>query len=216
MKRQIIFLIFALIFSCSEKKEHKDSSVIASEKEMVTAIKNPEAAQKIPADWLQYYTKHAAAFSPDRFILLNETKFDLNFKGHVHAIFDQNFDPVYAPFLVFNPSKTLYLDFDSYQWILDADGNASFEADQELNLVDLKNKKVSRVAFYGPSFWIEDAYWKNDSVFVTLENSYERVLFMNEYDLKTLTKKSYQYPDTLNFSSDYAKLRLRKNGIKVE
>ncbi|MBW8361493.1 MAG: hypothetical protein K0M56_04825 [Kaistella sp.] len=216
MKKLIIFFVFAFVFSCSDKKEKENSAVTVSEKEKVTATAKPAAVPAIPSDWLQFYTERDAEFKPDGFRFLDERNFDLKMEGHVPGKFNQDFNPIYAPFLVFNPSKTLYLDFDSYQWSLAPDGNAGFEADQELNLVDLKNKSVSRIAFYGPSFWIEDAYWKNDSVFVTLENSYDKVLFMNEYDLKTMKKKSYQYPDTLKFSSDYAKLRLRKNGIKVE
>lgn len=216
MKKQILFFVFTLMLSCSDKKENKDSAVIVSEKEKVAATEKPAAVPEIPTDWLQYYTERDSEFTPDRFRFLEERPFDLSLEGHVPGKYEEDFNPIYKPFLVFNPSKTLYLDFDSYHWSLAPDGNAGFEADQELNLIDLNNKSVSRVAFYGPSFWIEDAYWKNDSVFVTLENSYDRVLFMNEYDLKTMKKKSYQYPDTLKFSSDFAKLRLKKNGIKVE
>src|SRR5690554_7486346 len=63
----------------------------------------------------------------------------------------------------------MYLDIDSYNWSVDNEGVAQFEADQEINLVDLKEKTVNRVAFFGPSHRIDDAFWVSDSIFVLLE-----------------------------------------------
>ena len=128
----------------------------------------------------------------------------------------KGFNEIYKPFLVFNQSKTQYLDFDSYNWFVDAHGNASFDADQQVVVVDLKNNTAKQIAFLGPSFWIEEAYWKGDSVAVLLGNSYDKVPFINVYNFKKNRMKYYEYPDTLRFKTTYSTIRLRNRGIKAE
>ncbi|AZI31674.1 hypothetical protein [Kaistella carnis] len=108
------------------------------------------------------------------------------------------------------------MDFDSYQWELLPDGSAAFEADQALILVDLKNRKAQQIAFFGPSFWIEDAYWKGDSVAVVLGNTYEKVPFIMEYNFNKKIINNYKYPDTLKIGEFYSKYRLKRKGIQVD
>ena len=126
--------------------------------------------------------------------------------GTVHATFDKEFDPVYLPFLVYSPDKTRYVDFDSYQWTL-IDGEPQFEADQEVNLVDLKNKTVQRIAFRGPSAVIEDVYWQNDSVVVLLEN-FDSVPLIHKINLNNRSETTYTGTVKVKAKSAYFTNRL--------
>ena len=99
---------------------------------------------------------------------------------------------------------------------MEKDGSASFEADQQIVLVDWKKKKAQHIAFFGPSFWIEEAFWKDDSEVFLLGNSYEKVPFIIEFNLAKNWKKYYKYSDTLKFETSYTNERLRSKGIKTD
>lgn len=134
--------------------------------------------------------------------------------GSVKGNFDSEFDTVYEPFLIYNPSKTFYIDLDSYHWTLGSEGNPMFEADQEVNLVNMTNKTVSRIGFYGPSYWAEDAFWLTDSVFVILENNDEGQPGFQLINLKEKSVTSYGSIQPLKQNNqDYRKLRLIKKGL---
>ena len=208
------FFILILIFSCKQKDKK-----LSSEEKTTEKIKT--SAQMIPTDsynfhqWFQYYEKENPKFRREAFKL--EENYPIIYRESSAPILHQKgFNSVYKPFLVFNRSKDQYLDFDSYQWDLLPDGSAGFEADQAVILVDLKNKKPQQIAFFGPSFWIEDAYWKGDSIAVLLGNSYEKVPFILEYDFNKNNVNNFKYTDTLKISEFYSKKRLRLKGIKVE
>ncbi len=122
----------------------------------------------------------------------------------------------FIPLFFFNESKSKYVDFDSYQWFTGPDGYAGFEADQQVVLVDMKKKEARQIAFFGPSYWIEDAYWKGDSAVVLLGNSYEKVPFILKYNFEKNEVQNFQYPDTLKIETPYFTMRLRSKGIKAD
>lgn len=118
--------------------------------------------------------------------------------------------------MVFNATKTKYIDFDSYYWHLDKYNEVSFEADQQVNLIDMERKTKQQIGFFGPSFTIENAFWKGDSIVVLLGNTYEKVPFKVKYNLQSGKQTFYQSKDTLQFEKPYFKERLRQQGLKVE
>src|SRR5690606_14108429 len=134
-------------------------------------------------NWLKYYQSADKSFSMGNFNLEESKKLEMQ-PGNVAGIFDSAFDKTYEPFLIYNPSKTFYLDIDSYNWTKDKEGDALFEADQEINLVNLKEKTVNRVAFFGPSYWVDDAFWVSDSIFILLQNNDENIPEITTYNLK--------------------------------
>lgn len=95
------------------------------------------------------------------------------------------------------------------------DGTAGFEADQQVALVNVNSNEAKQIAFFGPSYWIEDAYWKGDSAVVLLGNSYDKVPFVMKYNFDKNTVQNYQYTDTLKFEKNYSNIRLDKKGIKT-
>lgn len=128
-------------------------------------------------------------------------------ESHVTPTWDKDFNPVYKSFLVYNSDSTLYLDFDSHKWRLDQDGKLQMGVEQEMVLVDTKNKKTETILIYGPSFIVEDAYFKNDSILVLLENSSDNIPAYQEINLKNDSATYYAYKKKL-FPSEYLKNRI--------
>lgn len=218
--RKISFVIIfgLIIISCSDKKDQSIENESLVEKDSISTENSQSMSfESHPTmkGWLDFYKKENPEMGLGNFEMLETKKLDM-MEGSVSGIFDTEFDSVYMPFLIFNPSKTMYLDLDSYNWVLDEDGTAMFEADQEVNLVDLKDNTGKRVGFYGPSHWAEDAFWMNDSVFVLLENSDQNEMSFQLINLKENSISSYINTETLKAREEfYNDLRLNRKGVKV-
>lgn len=213
MNRVFSAFLFFILFACTDKKEK------ALENSVAETIPTRQPAEK-PLDsalvqWLSYYQADNPEFTKDKF-RLTETSAITYSPSNVIMLNQKGFNEIYKPFLVVNPGKTAYLDFDSYHWIVAKDGTASFEADQQVALVDLKTKTAKQIAFFGPSFRIEEAYWAKDSTVVLLGNTYEKVPFMLHFNFAENTKQHFQYPDTLKFEKPYSEFRMQKLGIITE
>ncbi|OWR14907.1 hypothetical protein [Chryseobacterium sp. VAUSW3] len=213
--KKYIFLLSFFLFSCSDKKE-KSTEILTPESNTTEITEPlPQAENAALTTWISYYRETNPDFSAEKFAVTTTSPITY-YPSNVKVMNEEGFNEIYKPFFVFSESKNQYLDFDSYQWNIAVDGRASFEADQEVALVDYKNKKAQRIAFFGPSYSVEEAYWKGDSVAVLLGNSYEKVPFMMKYNFKKKTVENLQYPDTLKFDIPYSKVRLQKFGIKTE
>lgn len=208
-----ILLLFLIFFSCEKQEKFENSKIT----EKPASTQKPDKAKPDfleTTDWFQYYQEKNPAFSPAKFTLQDTSPITYR-ETSIKILNGKGFNQIYAPFFIFNESKDHYLDIDSYHWLLGPDGYASFEADQQIVLVDVKKKEAKQIAFYGPSFRIEDAAWKGDSVAVLLGNSYEKVPFKVEFNFRKNQVKSYQYSDTLKFEKPFADFRLEKKGIKI-
>lgn len=218
-KISIAVLFGLIIISCGDKKEESveneplvevDSMEVADTSEPTSFEANPTMK-----GWLDFYKKENPQMGMGSFELQKTTKLEM-MDGTVSATYDADFDPVYTPFLIHNPSKTMYIDLDSYNWVLDDEGVAMFEADQEVNLVNLKDKTVKRIGFYGPSHRAEDAFWMNDSVFVLLENDDQNQTSFQLVNLAENTISSYLNKEPLKIREEfYNDTRLNKKGVKV-
>jgi len=99
---------------------------------------------------------------------------------------------------------------------MDENNEILFSPDQEINIVDIKNKAVNRLAFRGPSQWVENIFWQNDSTVVLLENSYEKQPVITKIDLIKKAITTFRYKDNLKFESEYTKRRFEQLGITYE
>jgi hypothetical protein len=218
---------FSLLFfnSCQDKKDESVSETPLSEETeiMVLEEEKPEdqlfanfESQSNMKNWISHYQNQGADLNLSQFNLQESQKLK-QMPGNVKAIFDSDFDKTYEAFLIYNPSKTMYLDIDSYNWETDKEGNAMFNSDTEINLVNLKDKSVNRVVYYGASYWIDDAFWVTDSIFALLENNYDNQPSIQIFNLKKNTISPYVYSDTLTQikQRSYFKKRLKDKGIKV-
>jgi len=82
--------------------------------------------------------------------------------------------------------------------------------------VNIKNETVSRIGFNGPSYWVEEAFWKNDTTVVLLGNSYEKKLFITLIYLNQKKKIQFEYQDTIDIKSAYIEFRFRKLGLEIK
>ena len=209
-----LLLILIILFSCEQKEKMDPVSNKQFQKvENTNDFEGNDMAYKHP--WFDYYQRENPEFSPELFQLKQTSPISYQ-ESSIFILNQQGFNEVYKPFLVFNESKGKYLDFDSYQWFVERDGSAGFEADQQVVLVDLKKKEANQIAFFGPSYWIEDAYWKGDSVAVLLGNSYDKIPFIMKFNFEKNKVQNFQYPDTLKIKTAYSKFRLRSKGIEVD
>ncbi len=212
--RNSLFLLLLLLFSCDQKMKPKSEPKANLPKKANSQNFIPKNEVKLQP-WFTYYKTIDTTFKFENFVLKETTPISYQ-KSTIFILNEMGFNETYKPFLIFNKTKEKYIDFDSYQWFLDNNGSANFEADQQVVLVNWKKKEAQQIAFFGPSYWIEDAFWKEDSVVVLLGNSYEKVPFIMEFNLLKNKKKYYQYSDTIKFENAYSKVRLRSKGIKVD
>ena len=191
------------------KIETKES-ILAPERLTINNTEN-----NILLDWLNYYESLDSTFTIENFFL--ERSDTLNFiQGNVFGNFDEEFDKIYNDFIVFSPNKKSYIDFDSYQWSIDKNNTPVFSPDQEINLIDLVNRTVTRIGFNGPLQWTENVYWKNDTTVVLLENTSEMIPRISELNIVNRLQKTFKYQDPLIVKSNYSELRLISKGFKIE
>lgn len=203
----LCFLGCALFIACTQKKAiEKDTQLITPTENMWVDTTNSTFKK-----WKNYYQSEVdSTFNVNKFEFSSEDSLHI-IPSNILATFDSAYNNVYSPFLIYNSSKTKYIDLDSYQWSLHPVTNEIvWEADQEINLVDLIDKNVSRIGFLGPSFTVEDAFWQNDSIVILLQNSYDRVPSIQKINFKSAKKFNYIYTDTLVKSSQYQKLRIHQ------
>ena len=218
MKKQIyIVILFIFFYSCNNLQNKNNQLEISSKTTQLNLNKenlNLEIdSDSILSKWFKYYRKNEPNFSIANFNIAKTDSLRM-INGNIFGIFDKEFDKVYTRYLIYNSDKNQYLDFDSYSWTIDENGEPSFSPDQEINLIDIKNKTINRIGFRGPSQWVEDAFWKNDSTIVLLENNYEKQPFITEMDLKNGIVRNFKYKDTLDFETQYTKERFKQKGIK--
>lgn len=213
MKFSCLFLLL-IICSCQKfSKISQEKQSLKNTREISEKLSQKDCDQL--QTWLQYYKKENPDFKCADFTLENESQIP-DLKAEIVTINDKDFETIYQPFLIFNKSRTKYLDFDSNQWFVGEDGTAGFEVDQQVFLVDVKSKESTQIAFFGSSQWVEDGFWENDSVAVLVGNTYEKIPFVIRYHFKQNKKKYFKYSDTLKTPSSYSRDRLMRHGIRVE
>lgn len=151
--------------------------------------------------WVDYYQNLEPKFSLDGFEFKSRETSDI-IQGTVPSNYDKNFDSVYCNFLIYRDDRKQYIDFDSYSWSLES-GEILWSPDQEINLVDVKNKTVQRIAFRGPSQWVENVFWQDNTTVILLENNYKKQPAILKLDLKNKSIVTFMYKDTLSFDSTY-------------
>ncbi len=220
-KIKYILVLFIILSACKDSKnspEKKVEKIEKKEETVRTYFHHINATDSILTNWVDYYKTYDTTFNIKNF----EHKFAQPFKrmpGNIQGNFSKEFNPVYEPFLMHSPNNKFYVDIDSYTWEVFVDRGKeelSFAPDQEINLVNKEEKTVTRIDFRGPSEWVEDAFWVNDSIVVLLENSDEKIPALTLIRLFDDTKEYYRYKDTLNFKSGFSKKRLAEKGIKVD
>ena len=196
LNKLTVIIIVILLFSCSNKEIERPTTN--------TLTLSPNKTLNI---WLNDYIKADKNFSLNNFSFISEDTISF-MQGNIFAQFDEEFNSVYLPFLIYNKNKQKYIDIDSYKWTVDEDDEIIFSADQEIDLVDLQNKTVTRIGFEGPSQWVEEAYWESDSVVVLLENNYENIPVIARLNINNGVIKSFRYNSAISTEVYYPEKRI--------
>lgn len=199
-------LMFACVKEQDENLQNRDNEVSADRKVDFKEMENDRLKE-----WTDYYQTLDASFDLAKFQFSGQDTIHY-MDGWIDAIYDSNFDSVYLDYLIFSPNQKKYIDIDSYFWQVE-DGRAYFSPDQEIDLVDIEEKTIKRVAFRGPSQIIESAFWINNKIFFLLENSEEFGPSITEFNLDNNLKKYYQYKDSVHIESQFTENKLKKKGI---
>lgn len=213
-----IVVILFLYTSCadSQKKNLKSDSIKSYRSTQIEVPLNLEKDTAVVLkEWVNYCKNLDPSFSLQSFEFTERDTLKV-IPGNVYASFDSDFDSIYSKFLVYLNNKEKYIDFDSYNWTANQNGNLIFSPDQEVNLVDLNNKSVQRLAFRGPSQRVENIFWKNDSLIVLLENNYKRQPVITKIHLRKKSIATFTYQQPLSFDSDYSQLRFKKKGYSIK
>ncbi|SRR5690554_797677 len=206
--QKFLYLLFCIaLVSC--KKEKKEAPLLNNETITVESNKTalPDELSSKLENWKKYYLTNDSTFDFENFQFKDSLKIN-RIEGSVPGVFQEEFDSVYLDFLIYSENKDKYIDFDSYWWFI-YDDEISFEADQEVNLVNINEKTVERIGFSGPSEWVEDAIWLNDKTVVLVGNNHENTPFIRIANLNRDTYYYYLYKKPLSFRSEYFKKRLK-------
>ncbi len=210
-------ITISVLFASGCANNVNTPSVVADEKNSFsTTIPFESNFHPNLKNWLDYYQVKDSTLSLDGFRLyvIDTIKFRA---GNVFGSFHPEFDNVYLDFLSYNEDRTKYIDIDSYSWFVTTDSKAEFSPDQEINLLDVTEKSVLRIGFYGPSAKVEEAFWEGDSVVALLGNGEPDVsgIFIARLNLSTGVQRIYHHKGFPEIESDYTRKRLGEKGIKV-
>jgi hypothetical protein len=112
---------------------------------------------------------------------------------------------VYGPLFIYNSDSSLAIDLYSYNYIpVNKENGTKWErgeADTEVALIDLVQKKQNRIFFAGPSYTILDARWIDKNIIalaiaaITDDQKIQPGLI--KINLQTQTRQMVEYNDTL-------------------
>ncbi len=214
MKNLLYILALLVLLSCKNETTPSVDTIpeVSIETEKRVAVFSSDL-QLIIKNWSAYYRKRQADFDLNDFNVAENQKIE-PMEGSVYGVFDKEFNSVYTDFLVFSQDRESYIDIDSYAWSVDEDNNVMFEADQEINLVNIPLQRVKRIGFYGPSARVEDAFWLDEYNVVLVGNSYDNIPFIKIFNLIENEYRVYFYKEPLNFKSEYLAERFKQKGLK--
>lgn len=199
----LLIVLLSSLISCDKKPSSQNSKNKHTTDSNQITKKIETARDSIgPNPWTAFYQKQDSAFNENEFALISAAPITY-LPTSTKATYENGADPIYLPYIFYNPSKTQYVDIDSYLWHLGADGEKSFEADQEIILVDTKEKNKNRVLFFGPSYRVEYAVWKNDQLVQLYGTSDEIIPFKIMLDLKKDSLFYHDYPREINASKRF-------------
>jgi hypothetical protein len=164
-------------------------------------------------EWVSFYSRFDPSFNWQSFEI-SETDSLQILSGSVQPIWHPQFKSYYRPLLIWSPDSTRYLDIDSYLWFV-IDKNATepeigYSPDQEINLVDLNDSTVNRIAFRGPNQRVEEALWLDEQTISLLENNQEGQPMVSIIELNEQTISYFQYPDSVTVANGYWQNRIEK------
>lgn len=202
-----------VLTSCKKNTEKADLHNEAESTKIDSKLELENNTNSNLEAWFNYYKLGDNSFSLAKFELKNTDTIHL-LPGTIIPSYDSDFDTVYKPYLYYSPDRSRYIDIDSYWWRIGDNDKVGFEPDQEIDLVNLKTREVSRIKFFGPSEWVETVLWETNDIMYLLENTIDNVPVISKINLQNHLEYQYFYTDTLRFQSDFTRIRLSEKGAQ--
>lgn len=168
------------------------------------------SAQDNQTRWLAFHHADLNDFSQ-----VNATKFHMEAQTAYDSV-NEHVD-LLKSFFIASPNGSKLIDIDSYGLLLVEENGKLVtyggSSDTEVLLVDLQNYQQGRLAFYGTSVIVEDAFWLSDYIVrifqIEVELNEFRLQFI-EYDLarstKTLWTSNITYSNYQNTYNEQVRL----------
>lgn len=204
----VLFFFGLVIISCRNEKNNQEEPNSYSESEYLQPEELEQLDDTVLHRWSQFYQQEDTAFRLSAFVPGDSVTVS-PMKGTIKTVNDPGFDPLYSEFLIYSPDNRRYIDFDSYLWHLNANGDPDFEVDQEINLVDVQTDSVTRIGFLGPSYRIEDVIWLDESRVLLLGNQEGNQPYLQQLDLTTFEGIVFRYPTKIHSENEYHLQRIQ-------
>ncbi len=214
-----IFFIAALFFACNNDAEsniqEEDSGAVVDAETAPTA--NETMA---PLSGLFHFLQEAdSLFSPDFFQDFSEP---VQLDTLAAAAIDDKHLAQYRPWFIFNTDSSLAIDPYSHNHVLvQKEGTSKLTGgspDTEVALVNYNKESRQRLFYFGPSYILMDAKWKNDKTILFAVSEVIEPGKISpqiwEVDITTFTKKISYYPDTLTMAiTQYTNRKIKNSRI---
>jgi hypothetical protein len=170
-------------------------------------------------NWFVFYQKQLPKLRLSDFsCAYNKKKIDTR-PGNIVPDWDTKFSKCQKVFVINSPNKNIYLDLLSYMVIFNEQNDScivnGFDVDQEVNIVNRQKKSVTRIGFFGPDLFVEDAMWFDDQKFILLgfigNTESELKLFIEFIDIR---KNESSMIVSERFSKMYDKFILNRFELK--
>jgi hypothetical protein len=205
----IIFLAASILVSCKDKPDEvipgsQTTTGDSVANENIDTVLSDEAIALFNQSGFSTFAKtKSPAFDWSNFRMMNSWKED--------SLYITPFEPAstyyenYKPYLKYSPDGSMFIDLDSYNLTLEKDKNGQKVAiesgpDTEVSLVNIKDKKKTRLVFLGPGSSIEDGSWiDNENLilfgFQETGDAGNKLPVIWRYHLPTTTFYIYEMPD---------------------
>ncbi|HTE25639.1 hypothetical protein [Flavitalea sp.] len=207
----IAFLAVCIFASCEDKPE-PDRVAPASQTAAEDSVANENIDTVLSDETIALFNQSgfstfakskSPAFDWSKFRMMNSWKEDSLYITPFEPA--SNFYEIYKPYLKYSPDGSMFIDLDSYNLALEKDENGRQVAiesgpDTEVSLVNVKDKKKTRLVFLGPGSSIEDGSWiDNDNLillgFQESGDAGNKLPVIWRYHLPTTTFYIYEMPD---------------------
>lgn len=206
MKNLLTFLFFtATLIACSndtENNEAKEDSDVVTE----PGIETTGNTALVPfTELISFLEKSDSSFSTANF---QEFSAAAAIDTLAAAPVEKEHLAQYAAYFIYNEDSSLAIDPYSYNHVIvkkdEGTKLTNGSPDTEVAIVDFREGKRQRILYFGPSYMLIDAKWREDkTVLFAISELIESDKISPEIwevDLNTFTKKVSRYPDTLTIN----------------
>jgi len=170
-------------------------------------------------NWFVFYQKQLPNLNLSDFSCAYKKKKVDTRPGNILPDWDSKFSKCQKVFVINSPNKKFYLDLLSYMVIFNEQNDScivnGFDVDQEVNIVNRQKLTVTRIGFFGPDLFVEDAMWFDDQKFILMgfigNTESELKLFIEFIDIR---KKESSMLVSERFPKMYDKFILNRFKLK--